>query len=197
MTAAAAVVVGALLAPGLWPQAQAPSREVIAEVRVHGNHVSPDEEIIKLSGVTIGEPFGPTTIADVTGRLKSSGKFDDVQVLKRFASIEDPTRIGPKLKKFRPVSAEHGAMVWISTSMAKQTPIEIVEPIEWRVELMIPFAVMEPYVGAIGDLSGQVWRGNLFKCADQTSHPHWASWSPIGEALNFHQPDKFGTLRFE
>ena len=89
-------VVGLLLGLGPWAwglQGSQTPREVIAEVRVHGNHVSSDEEVIKLSGVTIGEAFGPTTIADVTARLKSTGKFDDVQVLKRFASIEDPTRI--------------------------------------------------------------------------------------------------------
>ena len=41
------------------------------------------------------------------------------------------------------------------------------------------------------------WRGNAFKCADETSHPHWASWAPIGEALNFHAPGWFGDLDFE
>ena len=37
---------------------------------------------------------------------------------------------------------------------------------------------------------------NFFKCADDSSHPHWASWAPIGEALNFHQPQYFAPLRF-
>ena len=46
-----------------------------------------------------------------------------------------------------------------------------------------------------GPVAGQRWRAlatrprcHAFKCGDQTSHPHWASWAPIGEALNFHQP---------
>ena len=73
---------------------QAPqSPEVIAEVRVHGNHVSSDEEVLKIAGVTIGAPFGPTTIADTTRRLKAANKFETIQVLKRFASIEDPSKI--------------------------------------------------------------------------------------------------------
>ena len=41
----------------------------------------------------------------------------------------------------------------------------------------------------------QAWRGNLYKCGDRTSHPHWAAWSPVDE-LNFHLPRCFGTLRF-
>jgi cellulose/xylan binding protein with CBM9 domain len=65
------------------------------------------------------------------------------------------------------------------------------------VAMRIPFAMMESYVSATGDPRGQTWRGNLFKCGDETSHPHWASWAPIGQELNFHQPEKFGELRFE
>ena len=42
----------------------------------------------------------------------------------------------------------------------------------------------------------QEWRANLYKCGDETSHPHWAAWSPV-DALNFHLPRCFGTLRFE
>jgi len=70
---------------------QAP--EVIAEVRVHGNHLTPDDEIVKLSGVAIGARFEATTIADITKRLRDTKKFDDVQVLKRYASIADPSQI--------------------------------------------------------------------------------------------------------
>ena len=37
-------------------------------------------------------------------------------------------------------------------------------------------------------------RVGLFKCADDSPHPHWAAWADIGERLDFHQPDAFGTL---
>jgi len=33
----------------------------------------------------------------------------------------------------------------------------------------------EHYVGPLGPLTGQVWRGNFFKCAEDNSHPHWAA----------------------
>jgi outer membrane protein assembly factor BamA len=67
--------------------------EVIADIRVHGNHIATSDEVIAIAGVAVGAPFTDATIADVTRRLDASGKFDDVQVLKRFASIEDPSRI--------------------------------------------------------------------------------------------------------
>jgi outer membrane protein assembly factor BamA len=69
------------------------SPETIAEVRVHGNHLTSDAEIVKLSGLTIGAEVEPTTLTDITSRLRASKKFEDVTVLKRFASIADPSQI--------------------------------------------------------------------------------------------------------
>jgi len=69
------------------------SQEVIAEVRVHGNHITTDEEVVKISGIALGAPFGATTVSEITKRLRDSKKFQHVEVLKRFASIDDPTRI--------------------------------------------------------------------------------------------------------
>ena len=37
----------------------------------------------------------------------------------------------------------------------------------------------------MGKYSGQSWTANFFKCAGNTSHPHWASWSSIGTSLIF------------
>jgi outer membrane protein assembly factor BamA len=69
------------------------SAELIAEIRVHGNLVVPNDEVVKLAGIAVGDPFGPATIAEVTARLRESKQFDHVEVLKRFASITDPSRI--------------------------------------------------------------------------------------------------------
>jgi len=70
-----------------------PSREVVAEVRVHGNQIVPDDEVLALSGVVIGVPFNEAIITDATKRLRDSGKFETIDVVKRFASIEDASRI--------------------------------------------------------------------------------------------------------
>ena len=67
--------------------------ETIAEIRVHGNLIATNDDILALSGVTVGARFTPATIADVTARLNASKKFERVQVLKRFASIDDASRI--------------------------------------------------------------------------------------------------------
>jgi hypothetical protein len=73
--------------------AAAQTADVIADVRVHGNHVTSNEDVLKMAGVTVGAPFTATTLQEVERRLRESGKFETVEVLKRFASITDPTQI--------------------------------------------------------------------------------------------------------
>lgn len=69
------------------------SPEVIADIRVHGNHVTSSAEVLAIAGVVVGSPFTPATVREVETRLRASGKFDEIQVLKRFASIADPSQI--------------------------------------------------------------------------------------------------------
>jgi hypothetical protein len=66
----------------------------------------------------------------------------------------------------------------------------------WTVAFRIPLTVFEIYVGELGTFRGAKWRGNFYKCADRCSHPHWGAWAPIGETLNFHQPDRFQSISF-
>jgi outer membrane protein assembly factor BamA len=73
-------------------QASAPA-ETIAVIQVHGNQVTADEEIVRLAGVAVGDLFLDSTVEEVTTRLRKAGRFDQVHVLKRFASLEDPSRI--------------------------------------------------------------------------------------------------------
>jgi hypothetical protein len=111
--------------------------------------------------------------------------------------IEDPTRTANRFAKWAMVSAELAASIRVSHSMPAVVDPERTEPQMWWVEVSWPFGVMEAYAGPIRPVGGQRWRGNAFKCGDQTSHPHWASWAPIGDALNFHQPPYFGWFEFD
>lgn len=71
----------------------APPSEVIAEVRVHGNHTTPDVDVLAIAGAQIGEPFTDERRQTIQAALESSGRFAGVEVRKRFQSIDDPTRI--------------------------------------------------------------------------------------------------------
>jgi hypothetical protein len=67
--------------------------EVISEIRVHGNAYLKDEEVIKLAGVAIGQPFPADGVATIERRLKDSGHFDSIEVRKRYRSLESTTDI--------------------------------------------------------------------------------------------------------
>ena len=70
-----------------------PQQEVIAEVRVHGNAYLRDEEVIKLAGISLGQPLAPDGIAAIEQRLKASGHFDSVEVRKRYRSLDSSTDV--------------------------------------------------------------------------------------------------------
>ena len=67
--------------------------EIVAEIRVHGNVLTPDAEIRRLAGIDVGAVFTPDTAAEVTRRLEAAHRFESVEVLKRYASIADPTQV--------------------------------------------------------------------------------------------------------
>lgn len=67
--------------------------ETIAEIRVHGNHTTPDEEIVQLAGVTVGQPVTAATVAEMTQRLRASRRFERVEIRKRYRSLTDPTQV--------------------------------------------------------------------------------------------------------
>jgi outer membrane protein assembly factor BamA len=69
------------------------ARDVIAEIRVHGNQIATDAEVVALSGAKVGDAVDAQTTVLIAARLRAAGRFDKVDVLKRFASIDDPSQI--------------------------------------------------------------------------------------------------------
>ncbi|MGN6504145.1 MAG: carbohydrate-binding family 9-like protein [Tepidisphaeraceae bacterium] len=102
---------------------------------------------------------------------------------------------GGGLGEHVPVPEARAAAIRVMTTLPRTIPTESADPVDWRLTAMIPLQLMEHYVGPIPTEAGQGWRGNVFKCASRVARPHWASWSDIGDVLNFHQPDRFGTFR--
>jgi hypothetical protein len=109
--------------------------------------------------------------------------------------ITNPERTPDGFKEFVKVPANLGRMIQAGSSLSQRIDPEITEPMVWALRFFIPFALFEHYLGPLGVVTGQVWRGNFFKCAEDNSHPHWASWSPVDE-FNFHRPNCFGTIQF-
>src|SRR5436190_3096817 len=73
----------------LWTGTQ----EILTAIQVHGNTLTSDDEIRRLAGIDVGAAVDESTIASVELRLRQTKRFKRVEVLKRFASIADPSQI--------------------------------------------------------------------------------------------------------
>lgn len=79
-------MIAAVLLAAVTAIAQA-QPEKIAEIRVHGNATLGDEAVLKLAGVTVGGTLDAGGTDAIEKRLKDSGRFDEVQVRKRYRTL--------------------------------------------------------------------------------------------------------------
>ena len=61
--------------------------ETVAEIRIHGNLSLPDAEVIALAGVDLGDAAGSDLEETVRVRLAASGRFETVDVRRRYRSL--------------------------------------------------------------------------------------------------------------
>ena len=69
-------------------QVAAPVVETVSEIRVHGNATMSDEDVIRLAGVALGDKLAPDSLAAIEHRLRESDRFDDIEVRKRYRTLE-------------------------------------------------------------------------------------------------------------
>ena len=70
-----------------------------------------------------------------------------------------------------------------------------IEATSWNVTAYIPTALLCRILGvdSIPFGKGYTFRGNFYKCGDETPIPHYGMWSPVGtEKADFHRPEYFG-----
>jgi hypothetical protein len=111
--------------------------------------------------------------------------------------IEDARKAPGGFAKYTKLPDADMDLVRIEHSLPEVVRPERTEPTDWWMQAFIPWELFERYTGGITPVSGSAWRGNFYKCADGSSHPHWASWSVVEGQLNFHKPEYFGEVRFE
>ncbi len=109
--------------------------------------------------------------------------------------VTDPTRVGGSLKEYVPLDLNDYQQIHRYASFPQIVEPEITKRVVWTLEFTLPFAVLKRYTQLTKPLKGAVWRANFYKCGNETSHPHWASWQPLS-ARNFHEPESFGQIAF-
>lgn len=66
----------------------------------------------------------------------------------------------------------------------------------WTLAVEVPASAF--FRHRLESLDGIEARGNVYKCGDGLSRPHFLSWHPVGTpAPDFHREEYFGAIRFE
>jgi hypothetical protein len=86
----------------------------------------------------------------------------------------------------------------IVSSLPQLIDPEISNPLTWTIEYKIPLSMLEKYGSVNRPAKGVEWRANFYKIAENSSNPHYITWSVVeNDKPNFHMPKFFGRLVFE
>jgi hypothetical protein len=110
--------------------------------------------------------------------------------------VTDPTPAPGGFAGCSLLTPDELATIAVSTTLPPVIDPEIAGPLDWAMCAIVPIALFSKRLGRTPPVPG-TWRANFYKCADHSSHPHWASWAPIREQLAFHVPACFGTLELQ
>lgn len=88
-------------------------------------------------------------------------------------------------------------MIEIAHSLPQIIDPEISEPVTWTIEYRIPLVLLEKYSKITHPEPGINWKANFYKIAENSSNPHYLTWSVVDNYKpDFHLPQFFGLLRF-
>lgn len=101
-------------------------------------------------------------------------------------------------KESKRLTEEEIGQIEIAHSLPEIIDPEIKEPVTWTLEYRIPILLLEKYATVTHPGKGVVWRANFYKIAENSTNPHYITWSKIeNQKPNFHLPQFFGTLKFD
>lgn len=157
--------------------------ETVREIRVHGNAFLTDEDVITLAGVSLGEPLQAADLDAIRERLRNSGRFDTVEVRKRYRSLSDSTDVALVL-----LVHERPGIRDINDG-----PSAVFNPIQ-RVRSRLMFLPILTYADGYGfTYGGRVSTVGLLGVGERLSVP--LTWGGVRRAaLEFERPFKRGPL---
>jgi len=100
-------------------------------------------------------------------------------------------------KEFTVIPPDDIKMIEIAHSLPQLVDPEIKEPVTWTVEYRIPYTILEKHSKVIHPGRGITWRANFYKISENSSNPHYMTWSVVDNINpDFHLPQFFGLLKF-
>jgi outer membrane protein assembly factor BamA len=88
-----AALVGFTLCAFSGAPVHAQPAEKITEIRVHGNHTTPDEDVLALSGLVTGVEPSEARLKEAEQKLRATHRFEGVELRRRYLSISDPSQV--------------------------------------------------------------------------------------------------------
>ena len=103
------------------------------------------------------------------------------------------TERASRTEAVNPLSPDKMSQIKRFASLGREPFEEKSGDFDWTLTVEIPFRI----IGIDADNLPKIIKANLYKCGDETSVPHYVSWSPIGvEKPDFHRPEFFGEMQF-
>jgi len=100
-------------------------------------------------------------------------------------------------KDIRMLEVDDIRTIKIAHSLPQVIDPEIAQRVTWTVEYRLPLALPEKYSNVTHPRSGISWKANFYKIAENSSNPHYLTWSVVeNDKPNFHLPQFFGRLVF-
>jgi len=101
-------------------------------------------------------------------------------------------------KESKRLSTDDIKLIEMAHTLPQIIDPEMKDPVTWTLEYRIPIAMLEKYFTITRPSKGVVWRANFYKIAENSSNPHYITWSLVEiEKPDFHRPEFFGKLIFE
>lgn len=101
-------------------------------------------------------------------------------------------------KESKELSKEDIKKIEIAHTLPQIIDPEMKDPVTWTLEYRIPLAILEKYFKITRPGKGVEWKANFYKIAENSSNPHYITWSVVEiEKPDFHRPEFFGRLIFE
>ncbi len=101
-------------------------QEVIVAIQVQGNTLTPDEDVVNASGLSLNMPFSEPLLAEAADRLTATRLFQHVDALKRYASITDPTQVAVLIRVDEgPVRVVPGALPGQAPHVARRSRFHV------------------------------------------------------------------------
>lgn len=113
----------------------------------------------------------------------------------------------PKYMNFE-MNSNGAFLAAVRTERANKTSINMLAPLPkvkatkgegfWQVETFLSNDFIGKTFGKFCFVRGESFKGNFYKCGDETAVPHFGMWAEIdADAPDFHRPEFFGNLTIE